>query len=565
MLENASDFLELFKSFPVSISVLLVVPIALLSGHGSPAMAAHEFPVFRMQQFDLQQTLKGSRSSLVNMEARPLTADMLTRRCVVTRLSDLTIERFKEAIQTLGAGAMLILLPKNTSLTSLEQMQEWQQLERDLLTLEVPVAVYFAYEDKELAEIYVDIKTAINTDQAGSAFEALLGVASTSGHQMVVNVGEAKEIKDITITSLQGRLAGMGVDEQLPTIGVVTHYDTFGVAPSLAFGSDDNGSGVVALLELARLFSRLYADSRMQAKYNLVFFLSGGGKFNYQGTKRWLEENLDNPETSVLSEVDFVLCLDSISKTDNLFLHVSKPPKEGTPAFELVKEFQAVAEAFFKEINFSMIHKKINLAEETLSWEHERFSLHTQRLPAGTLSHYAEPTVLGRSSIFDVRNAHSDEKLERNIGFIAEVLVRHIFNLTTKGYPRNMKVFSGSMTIDSHFVKTWMDYLGGQARGAQLFNKNHPFLSGLEQSLAKFVKEVKKFSAKADRRDPEFMFYDKPETTMFAYRVKPAIFDLFLAVGIASYLGLFYLAVMNSSMLCEILLKPVMNLKTKQQ
>lgn len=565
MLENASDFLEFFKSFPVSISVLLVVPIALLSGHGSPAMAAHEFPVFRMQQFDLQQTLKGSRSSLVNMEARPLTADMLTRRCVVTRLSDLTIERFKEAIQTLGAGAMLILLPKNTSLTSLEQMQEWQQLERDLLTLEVPVAVYFAYEDKELAEIYEDIQTAINTDQAGSAFEALLGVASTSGHQMVVNVGEAKEIKDITITSLQGRLAGMGVDEQLPTIGVVTHYDTFGVAPSLAFGSDDNGSGVVALLELARLFSRLYADSRMQAKYNLVFFLSGGGKFNYQGTKRWLEENLDNPETSVLSEVDFVLCLDSISKTDNLFLHVSKPPKEGTPAFELVKEFQAVAEAFFKEINFSMIHKKINLAEETLSWEHERFSLHTQRLPAGTLSHYAEPTVLGRSSIFDVRNAHSDEKLERNIGFIAEVLVRHIFNLTTKGYPRNMKVFSGSMTIDSHFVKTWMDYLGGQARGAQLFNKNHPFLSGLEQSLAKFVKEVKKFSAKADRRDPEFMFYDKPETTMFAYRVKPAIFDLFLAVGIASYLGLFYLAVMNSSMLCEILLKPVMNLKTKQQ
>lgn len=565
MLENASDFLELFKSFPVSISVLLVVPIALLSGHGSPAMAAHEFPVFRMQQFDLQQTLKGSRSSLVNMEARPLTADMLTRRCVVTRLSDLTIERFKEAIQTLGAGAMLILLPKNTSFTSLEQMQEWQQLERDLLTLEVPVAVYFAYEDKELAEIYEDIKTAINTDQAGSAFEALLGVASTSGHQMVVNVGEAKEIKDITITSLQGRLAGMGVDEQLPTIGVVTHYDTFGIAPSLAFGSDDNGSGVVALLELARLFSRLYADSRMQAKYNLVFFLSGGGKFNYQGTKRWLEENLDNPETSVLSEVDFVLCLDSISKTDNLFLHVSKPPKEGTPAFELVKEFQAVAEAFFKEINFSMIHKKINLAEETLSWEHERFSLHTQRLPAGTLSHYAEPTVLGRSSIFDVRNARSDEKLERNIGFIAEVLVRHIFNLTTKGYPRNMKVFSGSMTIDSHFVKTWMDYLGGQARGAQLFNKNHPFLSGLEQSLAKFVKEVRKFSAKADRRDPEFMFYDKPETTMFAYRVKPAIFDLFLAVGIASYLGLFYLAVMNSSMLCEILLRPVMNLKTKQQ
>lgn len=32
---------------------------------------------------------------------------------------------------------------------------------------------------------------------------ALLGVASASGYQMVVNVGEAKQIKDAAITSLQ--------------------------------------------------------------------------------------------------------------------------------------------------------------------------------------------------------------------------------------------------------------------------------------------------------------------------------------------------------------------------
>ena len=39
----------------------------------------------------------------------------------------------------------------------------------------------------------------------------------------------------------------------------------------------------------------------------------------------------------MLSDVDYVLCLDSIGKTDNLFLHVSKPPKEGTSAFALVE------------------------------------------------------------------------------------------------------------------------------------------------------------------------------------------------------------------------------------
>lgn len=29
-------------------------------------------------------------------------------------------------------------------------------------------------------------------------------------------------------------------------------------------------------------------------RYNLLFFASGGGKFNYQGTKRWLEDSLDH-------------------------------------------------------------------------------------------------------------------------------------------------------------------------------------------------------------------------------------------------------------------------------
>lgn len=35
-------------------------------------------------------------------------------------------------------------------------------------------------------------------------------------------------------------------------------------------------------------------------RYNLLFFVSGGGKFNYQGTKRWLEDNLDHTGAVVL-------------------------------------------------------------------------------------------------------------------------------------------------------------------------------------------------------------------------------------------------------------------------
>ncbi len=77
---------------------------------------------------------------------------------------------------------------------------------------------------------------------------------------------------------------------------------------SLSFGGDSNGSGVVALLEIARLFSKLYMTSRSHAKFNLLFLLSAGGKFNYQGTKRWIEDQLDTTGQSVCVCVCVCVC-----------------------------------------------------------------------------------------------------------------------------------------------------------------------------------------------------------------------------------------------------------------
>jgi len=53
------------------------------------------------------------------------------------------------------------------------------------------------------------------------------------------------------------------------------------------------------LLELARLFSHLYADPRTQARYNLLFLLTGAGKMNFLGSKKWLEDQLDGPEPTL--------------------------------------------------------------------------------------------------------------------------------------------------------------------------------------------------------------------------------------------------------------------------
>ena len=56
----------------------------------------------------------GSRNSLVNMEARPLDAKMVTRRCIVTRLKEMTGAKYRELIEQ-KAGGLIILLPLNLS------------------------------------------------------------------------------------------------------------------------------------------------------------------------------------------------------------------------------------------------------------------------------------------------------------------------------------------------------------------------------------------------------------------------------------------------------------------
>ena len=174
------------------------------------------------------------------------------------------------------------------------------------------------------------------------------------------------------------------------------------------------------LLELARMFSRLYKTSKTQPSVNLVFLLSAGGKFNYFGTKKWLETHLDSSSSSeLMSDVKFCLCLDSVGnvrlssdvkdqkdvdgknlknsaknakKEVVLNMHVSKPPKEDSHSGRFYSTLQAMSQKMNTnepsegngDIQVRFVHKKINLADERLAWEHERFSI--RRLQAFTLS-----------------------------------------------------------------------------------------------------------------------------------------------------------------------------------
>ncbi|XP_029469518.1 nicalin isoform X2 [Rhinatrema bivittatum] len=559
MIEEASEVFEnmLKASFPLSFIVFL--PAVLLLVSPLPAEAAHEFTVYRMQQYDLQGQPYGTRNAVLNMEARTVEADILSRRCVMMRLLDFSYEKYQKVLRQ-SAGAVVIILPANMSTVPQDIVRQFMEIEPEMVAMETIIPVYFAVEDDELISIYEQILAASASQGSSSAAEVLLHTATANGFQMVTSGAQSKAISDWLVTSIEGRLTGLGA-EDLPTIVIVAHYDSFGVAPWLSYGADSNGSGVSMLLELARLFSRLYTYKRTHAGYNLLFFTSGGGKFNYQGTKRWLEDNLDHTDSSLLQDnVAFVLCLDTLGQGDTLHLHVSKPPREGTLQHTFLRELEMVIASQFPGVKFSMVHKKINLAEDMLAWEHERFAI--RRLPSFTVSHLESHREGLRSSIMDVRLRVDTSILTRNTRIIAEALTRVIYNLTEKGSPADLQIFTEQM-IQQEQLDSVMHWLTSQSRAAQLIEKDSIFLHTLEYSLSRYLKDVRLHYMKADKRDPEFVFYDQLKQMMHAYRVKPAVFDLLLALCIAAYLGVAYIAVQNFSLLYKMIQK--LSLKVKQQ
>ncbi|KAE8734829.1 hypothetical protein F3Y22_tig00000715pilonHSYRG00321 [Hibiscus syriacus] len=192
-----------------------------------------------------------------------------------------------------------------------------------------------------------------------------------------------------------------------------TSYDTFGAAPALSVGSDSNGSSIVALLEIARLFSLLYSNPKTRGRYNLLFGLTSGGPYNYNGTQKWLRSF----DQRLRESIDYAICLNSIGSWDNeLWIHVSKPP-ESAYIKQIFEGFSNVAEEL--DIKVGLKHKKINFSNPR---EHEQFS--RLRVTGATLSQIPVAPELLESTggLFDSRQFVNETAITRGVKLVAESL-----------------------------------------------------------------------------------------------------------------------------------------------
>ncbi|KAL1513547.1 hypothetical protein ABEB36_002947 [Hypothenemus hampei] len=510
--------------------ILVFLPIFMLSS----VSASHELPVYRMQHYDLHGVPFGSRSAVVNLEARTISTWSSSRHCVVTRLTDLTLETFRNICAK--AGALIIELPKNLSNFSGEEGQQLLTLEHKMYEQDTSIPIYFSQYDSTIDDIIKELATQSDSHNTkSSAAEALFSSISANGYQIVISAVGSTAVTEAKIATMHGHLAGYKPDGKIPTIAIVTHYDSFGVAPELSFGADANGSGIIIMLELIRLFSGLYSDPKTRGKYNIVFILAGGGKINFQGSKKWLEDQLDSSEGSLIQEAAFVLCLDTLAASDTIYMHVSKPPKEGSPASVFYRNLKLVGEKY-SSVAVEGVHKKINLAEDILAWEHERYSI--RRLSAFTLSTIKSHKDFWRSTILDTKDNLNVDRLVRNAKILVDVLGKFVYEVPDNG------AFGGGWDVNPEYIKSWLNHLASQPRSPQLLvAKDNLILNTLLDDFNKYLTEVKVTYNVPEKRDPDYQFYGSTRGSLTIYSVKPAVFDLFLTLAITLYLVTVYFAI----------------------
>ncbi|KAL9353989.1 hypothetical protein Peur_051959 [Populus x canadensis] len=500
--------------------------------------AATVVDVYRLIQYDISGAQFGSRFATLNHHAGSLHLPPgvdLSRTVVIIPVRELNITLVKEFIaQRKPLGGLLFLLPQmlnfeNRDPTSESKYQIHEkkltknvlvELERLLIYANIPYPVYFAFEDDDIDAVLADVK---RNDASGQP-----ATATTGSYKLVVSAPEPKRIASPAITNIQGWLPGLKADgdpNQLPTIAIVASYDTFGTAPALSVGSDSNGSGIVALLEIARLFSLLYSNPKTRGRYNLLFGLTSGGPYNYNGTHKWLRSF----DQRLRESIDYAICLNSIGSWDNkLWIHVSKPP-ENAFIKQIFEGFSTVAEELGIEV--SLKHKKINISNPRVAWEHEQFS--KLRVTAATLTGLSAPPELLESTggLSDSRHFVNEDAIVRSIKLVAESIARHVYGYQGK----NIQIFADdtSLAVNAPYIRSWLDLLSQTPRVAPFLSKNDPFVMALKKELEDHTHEV---NVQHEVLDGMFTIYDSTKAKLNIYQVASVTFDLLLLLVLGSYL-----------------------------
>lgn len=207
---------------------------------------------------------------------------------------------------------------------------------------------------------------------------------------------------------------------------------------------------------------------------------------------------------------------------------MSKPP-ENAFIKQIFEGFSTVAEELGFEVGLK--HKKINISNPRVAWEHEQFS--KLRVTAATLSELSTAPELLESTggLSDSRHFINETAIVRSIKLVAESIARHIYGCQGK----NIQIFADdtSLAVNAPYIRSWLDLLSKTPRVVPFLTKNDPFVMALKKELEDHTHEV---NVHHEVLDGMFTLYDSTKAKLNIYQVASVTFDLLLLLVLGSYL-----------------------------
>ncbi|KAJ6243691.1 nicalin [Anaeramoeba flamelloides] len=461
------------------------------------------FPLFSLLEFDISLFSEGGTCKGILVV---LPRDLLTTKTqeFVTFQNEEEQESKEEIIKKLG------------------------QIESLLVEKEFRVPIYFINED-EVSHLFSFDN--VNSDKQGNYNLKIVG-----------KPGNKKKIKQVS--SLEAWLP-TDLDEEgklKPTIIITANYDTFSISPALSSGLESGNNAVGVLVELSRLFTKLYNNPQTKGQYNLLFVLNSGSKQNYLGTKKWIS----SVDRKVLESVELVLCLDSLSiydddiekskLIDGLFLHYSNGGK-----IEIDKtvptEFQSISKLF--GIDTQIITKKIMKNNPLISFEHEIF--YRKKLKAITISNFKSYNqTIRKGSLLDLQSGSSPNarNMETVTTLIAEFLSKMIYK-QQQHQSQFISIFKNNYKPNNLVIQNINKMLLKYNRFSPFLEKDEQFLLNLENTFKSFGLDTKIESKKISLKKETF-YYSGTQAKLTIFKVKSLLFEFFVFIMSLVYLAVLY-------------------------
>ncbi|KAK8803703.1 hypothetical protein WA158_001397 [Blastocystis sp. Blastoise] len=504
----------------------------------------------RLAQFTINNNNYGSQQATLNLKLASIDSILAinedtrvkgNRYVALAKFEELTRDKIVELVDIQSVGGIIIIVPKNTENLSKEVLIEMQNVEKYLVSRSFSSSIYFIYDEKDVDSIYQQI---VNKNSFSNSFSAL---------------GDFRNNKKALVSSpyqtIQSMIyADVENHDNLPILVISANYDSFAVAPSLAMNTLDNASGTIGVLELNRLFSKLYQNTGKKGiylflfifiifyficllfilyiytiTYNILFVLTNGGMMDNEGLRQWLIQT--NPE--LLNNILFALSLDRLGLHDSLHLHINKFPKE-EDLQRLLSTFEVVGKQMNMPVTVDV--KNVNLEHSHRTYMHERFAM--RRIPSGTITSITEEEeqtqgdAYMRGSLFN--NKVDMELYIKSIKVIAESLAKYMLNVESAG-----NIFEGPLTLNTDSITNWMNIFSKTSTYAPFITIDSPLIKALKQYLSSYADDVQVIKSTVDMKDNAQFFGDHSGTIQL-YQYKSPFYDVYVNISLIIGCILFY-------------------------